>query len=104
MRVYLHRGARSPVALAVPSQRERLGNWVSISAGPDHGGGIGTRVAAFRPGAVGYLEGLIASGQITGSQGYAAGSAPVVHLGQAGADTVDLRSQLPGEDAVDLLA
>lgn len=77
---------------------------MSISVGPDHGGGIGTRVAAFRPGAVGYLEGLIASAQITGSQGYAAGSAPVVHLGQAGADTVDLRSQLPGEDAVDLLA
>ena len=80
------------------------GNWLSISVGPDYGRGIGTRVAAFRPGAVGDLEGLIASGQITGSQGYAAGSAPVVHLGLAEADTVDLRLQLPGEDAVDLLA
>jgi hypothetical protein len=60
-------------------------------------------VAAFRPGAVGELKGLIASGQVTASQGYAAGSAPVVHLGLGDAAEVDLRVQLPGEAPVDLV-
>jgi len=79
------------------------GNWLSVSVGPDPRGGIGTRVAAFRPGAVGDLEGLIASGQITASQGYAAGSPPVAHLGLGEATEVDLRVELPGERVVDLL-
>jgi hypothetical protein len=79
------------------------GNWLSISVDPAHGEGVGTRVAAFRPGAVGELEGLIASGQVTASQGYAAGSAPVVHLGLGDAAEVDLRVQLPGEAPVDLV-
>jgi hypothetical protein len=79
------------------------GNWLSIAVAPDQGDGIGTRVAAFRPGAVGDLEGLIASGQVTASQGYAAGSGSVVHLGLGDAAEVDLRLQPPGEPMVDLV-
>jgi hypothetical protein len=79
------------------------GTWLSFSVGPGHGGGIGAWVAAFRPGAVGEPEALIASGQVTAAQGYAAGSATLVHLGLGEASKVDLRYRLPGEEAVDLL-
>jgi hypothetical protein len=79
------------------------GNWLLVSVTSSHGSGIGTWVAAYRPGAVGDPEALIASGQVTSALGYAAGSATAVHLGLGEAAEVDLRYRLPGEDAVDLL-
>ena len=78
------------------------GHWLSVAVGPELGGGVGTRVAAYEPGGSGDPGRLVASGEIVASEGYTSAGELVAHLGLGGATEVDLVVSPPGHDAIEL--
>lgn len=66
------------------------GHWISVSVGPELGGGVGTTVAAYQPGGVGDDDQLLGSGEITASSGYTSGHELLVHLGLGAHAEADL--------------
>jgi hypothetical protein len=67
------------------------GHWLEVSVGPDLGWGLGWRVEVFDG------DGLIGAREITTTQGYSAGVAPVAHFGLGDVEMVDVRLVPPGD-------
>jgi hypothetical protein len=78
------------------------GHWLSVAVGPELGGGVGTRVAAYEPGGSGEPARLVASGEIVASEGYTSAGELVAHLGLGGATDVDLVVSPPGRPEIAL--
>ena len=72
------------------------GHWLEVSVGPEHAFGLGWRVEVYRAGSAGDLAGLVGAREITVTQGYSAGVAPVAHFGVGEETTVDVRLVPPG--------
>ena len=72
------------------------GHWLEVSVGPEHAFGLGWRVEVYRTGGAGDVEALIGAREITVTQGYSAGVAPVAHFGLGEETTVDVRLVPPG--------
>jgi len=66
------------------------GRWLQVSVGPDLMHGIGWRVEVFTAGGIGDPGSLIGVREITVTQGYSAGVAPVAHFGLGDVQAVDL--------------
>ena len=64
--------------------------------GPDLGFGLGWRVEVHRAGGDQGSDSLIGAREITVSQGYSAGVAPVAHFGLGEVEEVSLRLEPPG--------
>jgi enediyne biosynthesis protein E4 len=67
-----------------------VGHWVSVSIGPQLGGGVGTRIAAYTSGHANVTDHLLASTEIVASAGYGSGNELVAHLGLGSASVIDL--------------
>jgi enediyne biosynthesis protein E4 len=67
------------------------GHWLEVSVGSEHGYGIGWRAEVLEGGA------LIGARDITTTQGYSSGVAPVAHFGLGEVDRVDVRLVPPGD-------
>lgn len=77
------------------------GHWLEVSVGPEHGFGIGWRVDVYPAGS----EELLGAREITVTQGYSAGVAPIAHFGLGDEETVDVVLTPPGGgDVVNLEA
>jgi hypothetical protein len=75
------------------------GHWLEVSVDADNGWGIGWRVEVFDG------QDLLGAREITTTQGYSAGVAPVAHFGLGEVETVDIRLIPPGDvDEVTLSA
>ena len=72
------------------------GHWLEVSAGPEQGFGIGWRVEVYRSGGAGDIAALLGAREITVTQGYSAGVAPIAHFGVGEETTVDVRLVPPG--------
>jgi len=72
------------------------GHWLEVSVGPEHGFGLGWRVEVYQKGEAGDLAGLVGAREITVTQGYSAGVAPVAHFGVGDETIVDVRLVPPG--------
>ncbi len=76
------------------------GHWLDVAVGPEHGFGIGWRVEVREPGGA-----LIGAREITVTQGYSAGVAPIAHFGLGDLQEVDLRLvPTGGAEPIDLPA
>jgi len=73
------------------------GHWLEVAVGPEHGFGIGWRVEVHEPGGA-----LIGAREITVTQGYSAGVAPIAHFGLGELQEVDVRLVAPGGEPIDL--
>ncbi len=69
-----------------------VGNAIQVQV-PPHA--FGATVEAYEPGKLGDPDALIASREVIGSIGYAAGGPPIVHLGLGDRGSIDLRVTLP---------
>jgi hypothetical protein len=67
------------------------GHWLEVSVGPDLGWGLGWRVEVYDG------DNLLGAREITTTQGYSAGVAPVAHFGLGDVDRVDVVLTPPGE-------
>lgn len=76
------------------------GNWLDVSVGPDLGYGIGWRVEIYGEGSAGDLAALLGAREITVTQGYSAGVAPVAHFGLGDTPAVDVRLIPTGDGEV----
>lgn len=83
---------------------EEAGHWLSVSVGPELGGGVGTRVAAYEAGGARDLDRLVASGEIVASGGYTSGGEQFAHLGLGDRTEVDLVVSPPGRPDIVLAA
>ncbi|HSJ82174.1 MAG TPA: CRTAC1 family protein, partial [Acidimicrobiia bacterium] len=72
------------------------GHWLEVSVGPDQGFGIGWKVEVYRAGSGGDIGQLLGAREITVTQGYSAGVAPIAHFGLGEDTQVDLRLVPPG--------
>ena len=72
------------------------GRWLEVSVGPEGGFGLGWRVEVYRAGRAGDPEALLGVREITVTQGYSAGVAPVAHFGLGEAELVSVRLIPPG--------
>jgi hypothetical protein len=72
------------------------GNWLEVSVGSQHQFGLGWRVEVYRPGGLGDPGSLLGAREITVTQGYSAGVAPIAHFGLGEEAEVDLRLSPPG--------
>lgn len=68
------------------------GHWLEISVGPEHGFGQGWRVEVYEPGP----GALLGAREITVTQGYSAGVAPVAHFGLGDYEEVHVVLTPPG--------
>ena len=73
------------------------GHWLEVSVGHEFGSGIGWRVEVYEAGAAGDVSALVGAREITTTQGYSSGVAPVAHFGLGDTDRVDVRLVAPGE-------
>lgn len=76
------------------------GHWVSVSVGPELGGGVGTTVVAYETDAAGDDDRMVASGEITASAGYTSGHELIAHLGVGEHTAVDLVVAPPQSDDI----
>jgi hypothetical protein len=72
------------------------GHWLEVSVGHESGSGIGWRVEVYEAGAVGDPAALLGAREITTTQGYSSGVAPVAHFGLGESESVDVRLVPPG--------
>jgi hypothetical protein len=80
------------------------GHWLEVSVGAEQGFGIGWRVEVYAAGRVGEAEALLGAREITVTQGYSAGVAPIAHFGLGEETSADVRLTPPnGVAASDLL-
>jgi len=73
------------------------GHWLEVSVGHEFGSGLGWRVEVYEVGAAGDVSALLGAREITTTQGYSSGVAPVAHFGLGDTDRVDVRLLAPGE-------
>ena len=73
------------------------GHWLEVSVGHEHGFGLGWRVEVYETGAAGEVSALLGAREITTTQGYSSGVAPVTHFGLGETERVDVRLVAPGE-------
>jgi hypothetical protein len=88
--VFLERGR--PTAAA---QRDRIGDWLSLSVGQALDGGIGARGAVYRAGGLGDPSALIGNREIAATDGYTAGVPDDAHFGLGTNTEIDVRVTLP---------
>jgi hypothetical protein len=85
---------------ALPSRlllnRSAAGHFLAVGVDASLGGGPGTVVAAYERGRAGDRDALVASAEISVSQGYGGGVEPIAHLGLGDRDGVDLVVTPPG--------
>lgn len=67
------------------------GHWLEVSVASDLGWGVGWRVEVFDG------DNLLGAREITTTQGYSAGVAPVAHFGLGDVERVDIRLTPPGD-------
>jgi hypothetical protein len=79
------------------------GHWLEVSVGHEFGSGIGWRVEVYEPGAAGELSALLGVREITTTQGYSSGVAPVAHFGLGDIERVDVRLTPPGDGEMVML-
>ena len=72
------------------------GHWLEVSVEADQGFGIGWKVEVYRAGGAGDVAQLLGAREITVTQGYSAGVAPIAHFGLGEDTQVDLRLVPPG--------
>jgi len=72
------------------------GHWLEVSVGPEQGFGIGWRVDVYEAGSMGDAAALVGAREITVTQGYSAGVAPVAHFGIGDHPQVDVVLTPPG--------
>jgi hypothetical protein len=72
------------------------GHWLEVSVGAEQGFGIGWKVEVYRAGGGGDVAQLLGAREITVTQGYSAGVAPIAHFGLGEDTQVDLRLVPPG--------
>jgi len=72
------------------------GHWLEVSVGAEQGFGIGWKVEVYRAGGAGDVAQLLGAREITVTQGYSAGVAPIAHFGLGEDTQVDLRLVPPG--------
>ena len=84
------------------------GHWLEVSVGPEHGFGLGWRVEVYEAGGLGDRDALLGVREITVTQGYAAGVAPIAHFGLGDSERVEVRLVPTGgaepSDLVDVVA
>jgi hypothetical protein len=81
------------------------GHWLEVSVSNEVGGGIGWRVEVYESGALGDIGSLLGAREITVTEGYSSGVAPIAHFGLGDAAEVDIRLLPPGGRAAnDLIA
>ena len=73
------------------------GHWLEVSVGSEFGHGLGWRAEVFESGAAGDVAALLGARDITTTQGYSSGVAPVAHFGLGEVDRVDVRLVPPGD-------
>ena len=73
------------------------GHWLEVSMGDESGYGIGWRVEVYETGGVGDPASLLGAREITTTQGYSSGVAPVAHFGLGESERVDVRLVAPGD-------
>ena len=79
------------------------GHWLEVSAGAEASFGVGWRVELYEAGGLGEPTSLLGAREITVSQGYSTGLAPIAHFGLGEVDLVDIRMTPPnGAEAIDL--
>ena len=66
------------------------GHWLEVSVSHELGSGLGWRVEVYEAGASGDGAALIGAREITTTQGYSAGVAPVAHFGLGEHQSVDV--------------
>jgi hypothetical protein len=74
------------------------GHWLEVSVGPEHGWGIGWRAEVYDG------DTLLGAREITTTQGYSAGVAPVAHFGLGDIERVDVHLTPPGGEEPVILA
>jgi enediyne biosynthesis protein E4 len=80
------------------------GHWLEVSAGSELGYGVGWRADVFESGGAGDGAALLGARDITTTQGYSSGVAPVAHFGLGEVDRVDVRLVPPGDGEPVVLA
>ena len=80
------------------------GHWLEVSVGSEFGSGLGWRVEVYEVGAAGDVSALLGAREITTTQGYSSGVAPVAHFGLGETGRVDVRLVAPGESDPVVLA
>ena len=80
------------------------GHWLEVSVGHESGHGIGWRVEVYEAGAAGDPSALLGAREITTTQGYSSGVAPVAHFGLGESERVDVRLVAPGDSDPVVLA
>jgi hypothetical protein len=78
------------------------GHWLSVSVGPELGGGVGARVGVYRTGGLGDPNALLGMREIVVSAGYSAGTQAEAHFGLGELEAVDVRVELPDGAVIDL--
>ena len=78
------------------------GHWLEISVGAEYGFGVGWKVEVYRAGEAGEPDALLGAREITVTQGYSSGVAPVAHFGLGDVTSVDIRLSPPvtGDPAI----
>lgn len=71
------------------------GNWLQVSVDPDRSFGIGWLVEVFEADGLDKPEELLGAREITVTQGYSAGVAPIAHFGLGDVGVVDVRLTAP---------
>jgi hypothetical protein len=72
------------------------GHWLEVAGDAEHSFGIGWRVDVYEGGGLGDPGSLLGAREITVTQGYSSGVAPVAHFGLGKVETVDVRITPPG--------
>ena len=73
------------------------GHWLEVSVAHESGSGIGWRVEVYEAGAAGDPAALLGAREITTTQGYSSGVAPVAHFGLGDTESVNVRLVPPGD-------
>jgi hypothetical protein len=73
------------------------GHWLEVSVGHELGSGLGWRVDLYPAGSAGDQGALLGAREITTTQGYSAGVAPIAHFGLGDSQLVDVVLTPPGE-------
>ena len=79
------------------------GHWLEVSMGSELGSGLGWRIEVYEVGAAGDASALLGAREITTTQGYSSGVAPVAHFGLGDHEQVDVRLNPPGDGEMVIL-